>query len=104
MKLLLRVTRLVSASTWIRDARYGRNEECYAEDPYLVVGQMGSALCYRYAGKPEQTRIGIPAGKLMCTAKHFRPDIASRGPASTWHRHHWVNGNVVFHLPPSGKS
>lgn len=54
----------------IRDARYGRNEECYAEDPYLV-GQMGSAFVIGMQGKPEQTRIGIPAGKLMCTAKHF---------------------------------
>lgn len=54
----------------IRDARYGRNEECYAEDPYLV-GQMGAAFVIGMQGKTEQTRVGIPAGKLMCTAKHF---------------------------------
>lgn len=54
----------------IRDARYGRNEECYAEDPYLV-GEMGKAFIVGMQGKPEQTRTGIPAGKLMCTAKHF---------------------------------
>ncbi|WP_165021046.1 glycoside hydrolase family 3 N-terminal domain-containing protein [Dysgonomonas sp. ZJ279] len=54
----------------IRDARYGRNEECYAEDPYLV-GIMGSAFVTGMQGRPEQTKIGIPAGKVMCTAKHF---------------------------------
>ncbi len=54
----------------IRDARYGRNEECYAEDPYLV-SEMGKAFVIGMQGKPEQTRTGIPAGKLMCTAKHF---------------------------------
>jgi len=54
----------------IRDPRYGRNEECYGEDPYLV-GVMGSAFVVGMQGTPEQTRIGIPANKLMCTAKHF---------------------------------
>lgn len=54
----------------IRDPRYGRNEECFAEDPYLV-GEMGSAFVIGMQGKPEQTRIAIPAHKLMCTAKHF---------------------------------
>ncbi len=54
----------------IRDPRYGRNEECYAEDPYLT-GIMGSAFVRGMQGKPEETKYGIPAGKLMCTAKHF---------------------------------
>lgn len=54
----------------IRDARYGRNEECYAEDPYLV-SQMGCAFVTGMQGEPEQTRERIPEGKLMCTAKHF---------------------------------
>lgn len=54
----------------IRDPRYGRNEECFAEDPYLV-GEMGKAFVTGMQGKPEQTRTAIPAGKLMCTAKHF---------------------------------
>lgn len=54
----------------IRDARYGRNEECYGEDPYLV-GQMGSAFVRGMQGNPEQTRIALPKGKVACTAKHF---------------------------------
>ena len=54
----------------IRDARYGRVEECFAEDPYLV-GQMGSAFVRGMQGDPMQTRIGIPANSVMCTAKHF---------------------------------
>ncbi len=54
----------------IRDPRYGRNEECYAEDSYLV-GVMGSAFVTGMQGKPDETKKGIPAGKLMCTAKHF---------------------------------
>lgn len=54
----------------IRDPRYGRNEECYAEDPYLVA-EIGKAFVTGMQGKPDQTRTGIPEGKLMCTAKHF---------------------------------
>ncbi len=54
----------------IKDPRYGRNEECYAEDPYLV-GEMGSAFVTGMQGKPEQTLKAIPENKLMCTAKHF---------------------------------
>lgn len=54
----------------IRDARYGRNEECYAEDPYLT-GEIGAAFVRGMQGAPELTREAIPAGKVMCTAKHF---------------------------------
>lgn len=54
----------------IRDPRYGRNEECYAEDPYLVA-EIGKAFVTGMQGKPEETRTRIPEGKLMCTAKHF---------------------------------
>ncbi|WP_299291835.1 glycoside hydrolase family 3 N-terminal domain-containing protein [uncultured Mucilaginibacter sp.] len=54
----------------IRDARYGRVEECFAEDPYLV-GQMGLAFVRGMQGNPAQSRTGIAAGKVMCTAKHF---------------------------------
>lgn len=54
----------------IRDARYGRVEECFSEDPYLV-GQMGMAFVRGMQGDPAQTRIGIGPDKVMCTAKHF---------------------------------
>ncbi len=54
----------------IRDPRYGRNEECYAEDPYLV-GEIGKAFVIGMQGKPEETILRIPENKIMCTAKHF---------------------------------
>lgn len=53
-----------------RDPRYGRVEECYGEDPYLVK-EMGVAYVTGMQGEPEVTRSHIPAGKLACTAKHF---------------------------------
>lgn len=53
-----------------RDPRYGRVEECYGEDPYLVK-EMGIAYVTGMQGEPEITRTHIPAGKLACTAKHF---------------------------------
>lgn len=53
-----------------RDPRYGRVEECYGEDPYLVK-EMGKAFVIGMQGQPEQTRVGISKGKLACTAKHF---------------------------------
>ena len=54
----------------IRDARYGRVEECFAEDPYLV-GQLGAAFVRGMQGEPSQTVNGIGADHVMCTAKHF---------------------------------
>ncbi|WP_183566484.1 glycoside hydrolase family 3 N-terminal domain-containing protein [Mucilaginibacter sp. SP1R1] len=54
----------------IRDPRFGRVEECYAEDPYLV-GQMGTAFVTGMQGDANQSRIGIGQDKVMCTAKHF---------------------------------
>lgn len=54
----------------IRDARYGRVEECYGEAPFLV-GKIGSAFVTGMQGDPEQTRTGIAKNKIMCTAKHF---------------------------------
>lgn len=53
-----------------RDPRYGRVEECYGEDPYLVK-EMGVAFVTGMQGEPEVTRTQIPIGKLACTAKHF---------------------------------
>lgn len=53
-----------------RDPRYGRVEECYAEDPYLVK-EMGVAFVVGMQGDPQLTRTHIPQYKLACTAKHF---------------------------------
>ena len=54
----------------IRDARYGRVEECFAEDPYLT-GRMGAAFVTGMQGEPASSKKFIAANKLMCTAKHF---------------------------------
>lgn len=54
----------------IRDPRYGRVEECYGEDAYLV-GEIGSAFVCGMQGDPDQTKERIADNKLMCTAKHF---------------------------------
>lgn len=52
------------------DPRYGRVEECYGEDPFLVK-QMGVAYVIGMQGEAEQSRKSLAPGKLMCTAKHF---------------------------------
>jgi beta-glucosidase len=54
----------------IRDARYGRVEECFAEDPYLV-GQLGSAFVRGMQGDPLKTKTSFAFDKVMCTGKHF---------------------------------
>lgn len=54
----------------IRDARYGRVEECFAEDPYLV-GQLGSAFVRGMQGDPTKTKTSFAFDKVMCTGKHF---------------------------------
>jgi len=54
----------------IRDARYGRVEECFAEDPYLV-GQLGSAFVRGMQGDPAKTKTSFAFDKVMCTGKHF---------------------------------
>ena len=54
----------------IRDPRYGRVEECFSEDPYLV-GQLGSAFVRGMQGDQITTRNNIGRDKVMCTAKHF---------------------------------
>ncbi|MGV8136052.1 MAG: glycoside hydrolase family 3 N-terminal domain-containing protein [Mangrovibacterium sp.] len=53
-----------------RDPRYGRVEECYGEDPYLV-SEMGVVFVTGMQGNPEITKTHIPENHLMCTAKHF---------------------------------
>ena len=54
----------------IRDPRYGRNEECFAEDPFLV-GQMGYAFVTGLQGFPAETKLGLAKNKIIATAKHF---------------------------------
>lgn len=54
----------------IRDPRFGRVEECFAEDPYLV-SKLGSAFVTGMQGTAAQSRIGIGKDKVMTTAKHF---------------------------------
>ena len=53
-----------------RDPRFGRVEECYGEDPYLVK-QMGIAFVTGMQGEAEDSQKGIAPGKLACTGKHF---------------------------------
>src|ERR1700761_110407 len=54
----------------MRDPRYGRVEECYAEDPYLV-SKLGVAFVTGMQGDTAQSKTGIGKDKIMCTAKHF---------------------------------
>ena len=54
----------------IRDPRYGRTEECYSEDPYMV-GKIGSAFVIGMQGKAEDTKKTIGKNNVLCTAKHF---------------------------------
>lgn len=53
-----------------RDPRYGRVEECYGEDPFLVK-EMGVAFVKGLQGEPEQSAEGIAPGKLAAMGKHF---------------------------------
>lgn len=53
-----------------RDPRYGRVEECYGEDPFLVK-EMGVAFVKGLQGEPEQSVKGIAPGKLAAMGKHF---------------------------------
>ena len=53
-----------------RDPRYGRVEECYGEDPFLVK-QMGVAFVKGLQGEPETTRKGLAPGKIAAMGKHF---------------------------------
>ncbi len=49
-----------------RDPRWGRTEETYGEDPYLV-SRLGVAAITGYQG----TGPGIDKAHVMATAKHF---------------------------------
>lgn len=53
-----------------RDPRYGRVEECYGEDPYLVK-ELGVAFVKGMQGEPEESAKGIAPGKLAAMGKHF---------------------------------
>ena len=57
-----------------RDPRYGRVEEMYSEDPYLV-GQLGVAAVLGLQGDTSQTGGRIDQDHVIATAKHF---VASR--------------------------
>jgi beta-glucosidase len=52
-----------------RDARWGRTEECYGEDPYLV-GMLGSAYVRGLQGSD---------GRVMATLKHYAGHSFSEG-------------------------
>lgn len=52
----------------IRDPRYGRTEECFGEDPFLV-GQLGAAFVAGMQGSSGED--AIAPNKVLCTAKHF---------------------------------
>ena len=53
-----------------RDPRYGRVEECFGEDPFLVA-EMGVAFTTGLQGDPEITKDRIPENRLIATAKHY---------------------------------
>lgn len=53
-----------------REPRWGRVEECYGEDPYLVA-RMGIAFVTGMQGEPAVTKDSIDRKHIMCTAKHF---------------------------------
>ncbi|BDD08166.1 glycosyl hydrolase family 3 [Fulvitalea axinellae] len=52
------------------DPRYGRVEECYGEDPFLVA-EIGKAFVTGLQGDPKATVDSIPEGNLMAMAKHY---------------------------------
>lgn len=54
----------------IRDPRYGKVEECFGEDPYLIA-EIGKAYVIGMQGDPEITKTHIPEGHLISTAKHY---------------------------------
>ncbi|MCK9410665.1 MAG: glycoside hydrolase family 3 C-terminal domain-containing protein [Prolixibacteraceae bacterium] len=53
-----------------RDPRFGRVEECFGEDPYLVA-EMGKAFVIGFQGDPDITKDYLPDNHLIATAKHY---------------------------------
>ena len=53
-----------------RDPRYGRVEECFGEDPFLVA-EMGIAFTTGLQGDPEITKDYLPENHIIATAKHY---------------------------------
>jgi beta-glucosidase len=62
-----------------RDPRWGRTEECYGEDPYLV-SRMGMAAVFGFQGRG----LLIDSNHVAATLKHFAGTRAARG--GTEHR------------------
>jgi beta-glucosidase len=66
-----------------RDPRWGRTEETYGEDPYLVAALGQAAVCGLQGGTAEQ----VDAQHVLATAKHFaahgQPEAGTNaGPAN----------------------
>ncbi len=61
-----------------RDPRWGRIEETYGEDPYLV-GQLGLAAIRGYQGRT----LPLGAGKVLATLKHFAGHGSHEGGINT---------------------
>ena len=53
-----------------RDPRWGRTDEAFGEDPYLV-GQMAGAFVDGYQGETMSGQPMTPYLKVAATAKHF---------------------------------
>jgi beta-glucosidase len=53
-----------------RDARWGRIEETYGEDPYLV-GELGVAVVKGFQGERPPLESGLEAGHVFATLKHM---------------------------------
>ena len=51
------------------DARFGRFEESYGEDPFLV-GTLGAAAAFALQGDAAGPNEYVPAGRISCEAKH----------------------------------
>jgi beta-glucosidase len=51
------------------DARFGRFEESYGEDPFLV-GTLGAAAAFALQGGAAGPNEYVPAGRISCEAKH----------------------------------